>query len=115
MIVGPSYVPQQHPLCPPTVYHYTNPHTGEHIASLLPPDNPEMICLQQGHHVTETRYGLVGMLLVFTVLSGTDSTQLGLLAAVFWFPFGIGLCLLDRQVKCTRCGVTTREGMCGAM
>jgi hypothetical protein len=54
--------------------------------------HPEMVCLQQGH-VVRTRYGI-----------------LGLLAAVFWFPLGVGLCLLDRKTKCERCGFVIEEG-----
>lgn len=37
-----------------------NPATGERVASLLPPDHPEMVCLQAGGHVAQTRYGLLG-------------------------------------------------------
>ncbi|KAI0789127.1 hypothetical protein C8Q75DRAFT_766578 [Abortiporus biennis] len=81
---------------PTTVYNYVNPVTHEHVVSLLPPNHPQMICLQEGRHVTETKYGL-----------------LGILAAIFWFPLGIGLCLLDRKVKCTRCGMILDEGYCG--
>ncbi|KAG0694072.1 hypothetical protein DFH29DRAFT_961582 [Suillus ampliporus] len=80
----------------PTVYHYQNPLTGDHVASLLPPDHPEMICLQQGGHVNETKFGI-----------------LGILAAIVWFPLGIGLCLLDRRVKCRRCGTIIDNGICG--
>ncbi|KAG2089862.1 uncharacterized protein F5147DRAFT_725497 [Suillus discolor] len=80
----------------PIVYHYQNPLTGERIASLLPPDHPEMICLQQGAHVNETKFGI-----------------LGILAAIVWFPLGIGLCLLDRRVKCKRCGAVIDNGICG--
>ncbi|KZT72091.1 hypothetical protein DAEQUDRAFT_723258 [Daedalea quercina L-15889] len=78
-----------------TVYNYVNPATGEHIASLLPPDHPQMICLQQGGHVPSTRYGI-----------------LGIIAAIIWFPLGVGCCLLDRRVKCARCGLTLDEGIC---
>lgn len=42
-------------------HHYVNPLTSEHIVSVLPPDAPEMICLQQGH-VKQTRFGLLGRL-----------------------------------------------------
>ncbi|EPQ57004.1 hypothetical protein GLOTRDRAFT_137448 [Gloeophyllum trabeum ATCC 11539] len=85
------------PFMPPTpVYHYVNPRTGEHIASLLPPDHPEMVCLQEGRHIAETRYGI-----------------LGVLAAILWFPLGVGLCLLDRKVRCRRCGMMIDEGLCG--
>ncbi|KAH7927527.1 hypothetical protein BV22DRAFT_1111061 [Leucogyrophana mollusca] len=80
----------------PTVYHYMNPRTGDQLTSLLPPDHPEMICLQQGGHVEQTKYGI-----------------LGILAAIVWFPLGIGLCLLDRRVRCKRCGYTIDDGMCG--
>lgn len=113
MIAGPSYIPQQHGACSPTVYHYVNPKTGEHVTSLLPPDHPEMICLQEGQHVTETKYGLLGMFLVVPFVSGADSAILGVLAAIFWFPLGIGLCLLDRRVRCRRCGIAIQDGMCG--
>ncbi|OJA13701.1 hypothetical protein AZE42_10414 [Rhizopogon vesiculosus] len=80
----------------PTVYHYQNPMTGEHVASLLPPDHPEMVCLQQGGHINETKFGI-----------------LGILAAIIWFPLGIGLCLLDRRVKCRRCGEIIEDRICG--
>ncbi|KAF9007744.1 hypothetical protein BDZ89DRAFT_965518 [Hymenopellis radicata] len=78
----------------PIVYRYVHPETGEQIASLLPPSHPEMMCLQSGH-VPHTSYGV-----------------LGILAAVFWFPLGVGLCLLDRHVKCTRCGAAIDSGLC---
>ncbi|KAF8527431.1 hypothetical protein BU17DRAFT_39513 [Hysterangium stoloniferum] len=87
---GLSYVPGQSS----TVYHYVNPTTGERVSSVLPPDTPEMICLQEGQHIQRTRFGL-----------------LGVLAAVFWFPLGIGLCLLDRRVTCERCGRTITDGI----
>ncbi|KAI0704985.1 hypothetical protein C8T65DRAFT_577959, partial [Cerioporus squamosus] len=77
------------------VYNYVNPVTGERIVSLLPPDHPQMLCLQQGGHVTETKFGI-----------------LGILAAIIWFPLGVGLCLLDRKVYCKRCGAILDEGMC---
>ncbi|CDO75359.1 hypothetical protein BN946_scf184966.g27 [Trametes cinnabarina] len=77
------------------VYNYVNPVTGERVVSLLPPDHPQMICLQEGGHVSRSKFGI-----------------LGILAAVFWFPLGVGLCLLDRKVYCERCGVMLDEGMC---
>ncbi|CAE6482739.1 unnamed protein product [Rhizoctonia solani] len=86
MIIAPALVPG------PTVFRYHNPHTGEVVSSLLPPDHPEMVCLQQGH-IVKTRYGI-----------------LGILAAVFWFPLGIGLCLLDKRTKCERCGLLIEDG-----
>ncbi|KAG7446527.1 uncharacterized protein BT62DRAFT_124448 [Guyanagaster necrorhizus] len=95
MTVGPSHVPQTGPQNP-VVYHYVNPATGDRVASLLPPNHPEMICLQSGEHVPQTKYGL-----------------LGILAAVFWFPLGIGLCLLDRRVWCSRCGTVINDSLCG--
>ena len=36
----------------------------------------------------------------------------GVLAAIVWFPIGIACCLLDRRVKCARCGMTLDEGLC---
>ncbi|CCM01122.1 uncharacterized protein FIBRA_03170 [Fibroporia radiculosa] len=78
-----------------TVYNYVNPITHEHIVSLLPPDHPQMICLQQGGHVPRVQFGI-----------------LGILAAIFWFPLGVGCCLLDRKVQCARCGALLDEGLC---
>lgn len=43
-----------------TVYHYQDPRTGQQISSLLPPDAPAMICLQQGEHIAQTQYGILG-------------------------------------------------------
>lgn len=37
----------------------------------------------------------------------------GILAAIFWFPLGIGCCMLDRKVECARCGMVLDEGLCG--
>jgi hypothetical protein len=48
------------PSSPTHVYHYVNAATGDHVASLLPPDHPQMRCLQEGRHVTQTRYGVLG-------------------------------------------------------
>ena len=49
------------PAMPQTrVYHYINPANGNHITSLLPPEHPEMVCLQRGSHVEETKYGFLG-------------------------------------------------------
>ncbi|RXW25016.1 hypothetical protein EST38_g786 [Candolleomyces aberdarensis] len=93
---GPAYGRQPTFTPSPTVYYYNNPVTGERITSLLPPTHPEMVCLQAGEHVPQTNYGI-----------------LGILAAVFWFPLGIGLCLIDKKVKCSRCGITIDEGVCG--
>ncbi|CAK5265670.1 unnamed protein product [Mycena citricolor] len=97
MDASPVYVPHAGPSSSanPVVFHYHNSRTGEHVASLLPPDHPEMICLQAGEHVPMTNYGF-----------------LGILAAVFWFPLGVGLCLLDRRVKCARCGHVIEDGFC---
>ncbi|KZV69374.1 hypothetical protein PENSPDRAFT_753445 [Peniophora sp. CONT] len=80
----------------PMVYHYQHPVTGDQIVSLLPPDHPQMVCLQRGHHDVETRFGF-----------------LGVLAAIFWFPLGVGLCLLDRRARCRSCGEVLDAGMCG--
>lgn len=111
----PSHTTQPLSTPSPMVYNYINPVSGEQIVSLLPPNHPEMICLQSGSHVPHTRFGLLGeywsphcmyyRAWFLTVLSG-------ILAAVFWFPFGIGLCLLDRRVKCQRCGLDIDDGIC---
>lgn len=54
---GTSAVPS---MGPTPVYHYVNPATHEHVASLLPPNHPQMVCLQEGRHLRETRYGILG-------------------------------------------------------
>ena len=46
-----------------------------------------------------------------TVLMCERVTMTGILAAVFWFPLGVGLCLLDRKVYCERCGVMLDDGI----
>jgi hypothetical protein len=45
-----------------TVFYYQDPRTGQRVASLLPPDHPQMVCLQAGEHIPETRYGFLGTL-----------------------------------------------------
>ncbi|KAH9957332.1 hypothetical protein BC827DRAFT_1371278 [Russula dissimulans] len=100
------------------VYHYQDPRTGLWVASLLPPDHPQMVCLQTGAHVPETRYGCLGAshfsysLLTVSRLTFAVGVLLGVLAAIIWFPLGIGLCLLDRRVRCERCGESIEEGLC---
>ncbi|KAF7321716.1 hypothetical protein MKEN_00693000 [Mycena kentingensis (nom. inval.)] len=79
----------------PVVFHYRNPRTGEEVHSLLPPDHPEIVCLQRGEHIPTSTFGF-----------------LGILAAIVWFPLGVGLCLLDRRVKCQHCGKTLEDGLC---
>jgi|ERR1700722_13728530 len=58
-LAHPAVVPLSQPPGPSMpsamVYHYTNPVTAEHVVSLLPPDHPEMICLQEGQHIPETK------------------------------------------------------------
>jgi len=78
-----------------TLYHYQNPHTGQTVASHLPPDHPAMQCLQTGVHVPgRTQWGL-----------------LGVLSAVLFFPLGVALCVVDRKVECRRCGETLHRGL----
>ncbi|KAG8983111.1 hypothetical protein FRB94_006014, partial [Tulasnella sp. JGI-2019a] len=69
-------LPQMQPLEPhptPAVYHYQDPKTGHIIASLLPPNHPESICLKAGEHIEQTSFGVVG-----------------LVSAFLWFPLGLG-------------------------
>lgn len=42
------------------IFHYVHAETGHHLASPLPPNHPEMICLQEGGHIKETHFGLLG-------------------------------------------------------
>lgn len=44
----------------PRVYYYQNPTTGEHLTAFLPPDHPEMMCLQQGGHEPQSKFGILG-------------------------------------------------------
>ena len=61
IVGGPSVPRSGIPSMPQTrVYHYVNPKNGNRVTSLLPPDHPEMVCLQQGSHVEETKFGLFG-------------------------------------------------------
>lgn len=61
IVAGPSIPTPGIPTMPQTrVYHYINPTNGNHITSLLPPEHPEMVCLQRGSHVEETKYGFLG-------------------------------------------------------
>ena len=122
---GPSQPPPRIPALPQpapyhgqptTVYNYVNPVTGEHVASLLPPDHPQMICLQEGKHVPHTRFGILGAYscVFISVLKATLTISvLGILAAVFWVPLGIACCLLDQRTRCQRCGMVLDEGLCG--
>ena len=58
---GLVHTVQQPGLTPsPVIYNYVNPVTGEQVASLLPPDHPEMICLQAGMHEPQSQFGLLG-------------------------------------------------------
>ena len=54
------------------------------------------------------------MLLWFTLfgLMFIPFVLLGVIAAIVWFPLGIGLCLLDRRVHCKRCGESIEDGLC---
>ena len=99
----------------PTIYNYVNPATGQHVASLLPPDHPEMICLQAGSHVQQTRFGLLGKSPGYYPVRLSLKLRIkGVLAAIFWFPLGVGLALMDRRVKCRRCGLVIENGItCG--
>ena len=87
-IAGPS-----DPTTPQTeVHHYINPENGHIISSLLPPDHPAMVCLQQGSHLEMTRFGFLGELLLFFLalcffLRGRCSREfvcwVGILVAIF--------------------------------
>ena len=71
MTAGPSHIPHAGP-SQPTVYYYMDPQTGNQIASLLPPDHPEMVCLREGQHVTKTSFGLLGASPSCTLASPSD-------------------------------------------
>jgi hypothetical protein len=57
---NPSHTTQPLSTTSPIIYNYIDPVSGERVVSLLPPDHPEMICLQSGSHVPLTRFGLLG-------------------------------------------------------
>ena len=41
-------------------------------------------------------------------VTSADVECVGIIAAIVWFPLGIGLCLLDRSVNCKRCGAVIK-------
>jgi hypothetical protein len=47
------------------VYHYVHPVTGDQLASLLPPNHPAMICVQEGRHINQSSYGILGKFILF--------------------------------------------------
>jgi hypothetical protein len=122
MVAGPPQPTYGATASEATVYHYQDPHTGLTVASLLPPDHPQMVCLQAGQHVPESRYGFLGAFVLCFTSRKSSWTDLvlwlclfcwtGVLAAIVWFPLGIGLCLLDRRVRCQRCGESIEDGIC---
>jgi hypothetical protein len=63
-LAAPSFpMPMPAPLMSPggtRVYRYQHPVTGDVITSLLPPDHPQMVCLQEGRHMGSTSFGLIG-------------------------------------------------------
>lgn len=69
-IAGPSFTEDPNP----TVYRYFNPTTQEHVTSLLPPDHPEMVCLQAGRHIAKTQFGILGKLEQTAVGPGAAAT-----------------------------------------
>ncbi|PSR81174.1 hypothetical protein PHLCEN_2v6509 [Hermanssonia centrifuga] len=59
---GAGPTPFSPPSMPPTtVYNYVNPVTHEVVTSLLPPDHPRMVCLQQGHD-PHSKFGFLDVL-----------------------------------------------------
>ncbi len=110
---GAGPTPFSPPSMPPTtVYNYVNPVTHEVVTSLLPPDHPRMVCLQQGHD-PHSKFGFLGKFPPHRYETFLMLPFVGIFAAVFWFPLGIGLCLLDRKVQCNRCGQVIDPGVCG--
>ncbi|KAJ7072077.1 hypothetical protein C8F01DRAFT_1076263 [Mycena amicta] len=89
-LAGPSYSPAN-----PVVFHYHNPRTGEHVASLLPPDHPEMVCLQRGEHEPQTSFSLLGYIM-----------------ALLGSPLGSASACSIARVKCGRCGQVLQDGLC---
>ncbi|KAK2464329.1 hypothetical protein APHAL10511_003786 [Amanita phalloides] len=89
-IAGPSYG-----TIPPRIDYYSDPRIFGQLTAPLPPDHLQTACLQAGMHDTQTSFGL-----------------LGIIAAIVWFPFGIGCCLLDRRTVCRRCGTVLSTGFC---
>ena len=60
MVAGPTQPTYGAIASEAIVYNYQDPRTGLTFASLLPPDHPQMVCLQAGQHVPESRYGFLG-------------------------------------------------------
>src|ERR1700742_3555151 len=51
------------------VFHYLNTQNGHQVTSPLPPDHPEMICLQAGGHITHTKFGILGKSAKWTLVN----------------------------------------------
>ncbi|KAJ2930292.1 hypothetical protein H1R20_g6817, partial [Candolleomyces eurysporus] len=96
---GPAYGRQPTFTPSPTVYYYNNPVNGgeDNIPATSIPPRDGMLAGRRACATDELR----------------DPGVIGILAAIFWFPLGIGLCLIDKKVKCSRCGITIDEGVCG--
>jgi Uncharacterized conserved protein (DUF2367) len=62
--------------------------------------------------VSSVRYASMCYSLLIGCLTFMCFVLIGVIAAIVWFPLGIGLCLLDRRVQCKRCGESIEEGLC---
>ncbi|PCH43636.1 Caleosin-domain-containing protein [Wolfiporia cocos MD-104 SS10] len=82
-----------------TVYNYYNPVTHEHVASLLPPDHPQMICLQRGGHVPHTRYGVLDHCTQFLIPQFTVVIHLVMLLSLLIYQSAVRTFI--RQVSVT--------------
>jgi Uncharacterized conserved protein (DUF2367) len=70
------------------------------------------MCQRHGM-VSSVRYtSMCYSLLIVCGLTFMCFVLVGVIAAIMWFPLGIGLCLLDRRVQCKRCGESIEEGIC---
>ncbi|KAI6123040.1 hypothetical protein EDD16DRAFT_711914 [Pisolithus croceorrhizus] len=78
-----------------TVYHYHNLQTGDHLASLLPPDHPRWS--------VSSRVVMTRRLSLASSVSGGGSMV----------PAWCRSLPLDRRVVCKRCGLLIDDGVCG--
>ncbi|KAL7415780.1 hypothetical protein BDY24DRAFT_382208 [Mrakia frigida] len=70
----------------PLVHYFVQPGpNGRMISTNLGPETEEMRCLMEGH-LAQSKFGIIGIL-----------------STIFFFPWGLAVCALDRKVVCKRC------------
>jgi len=114
---GPS---SEHPLSPNVVNQdrettplYLDSTSGEPRVAYVAPDELTAQCTKYGH-VQKAKYGTLSESTIVPPFSSRkiDRPASGILAAAFFFPWGL-LCLIgSRVVYCERCGLILRAPGC---